>query len=100
MKSFLYDEINHRLVLVDEIYPTLTQFKSSHPPLTPNSNQDRIYGSRYIWENIELKLSDDTVSMDHEVFFVKGNERRKIMVLPSSDIYIILGGSYEYTEPK
>lgn len=101
MKYFLYDEKNKRLVLVDEIFPTLTnRGYDTHPMPTPNNEQERIYNSKYVWENIELKEANDGISLDHEAFFVKDNVRKKILHLPSNDAYLIFGGAYEYTGKK
>lgn len=99
MKYFLYDEKNKRLVLVDEIFPTiLRNTYNIGPTPTPNSEQERIYNSKYIWENVELKrATGDTVSLDHDVYFVKGSERRFLLHLPSNDCYLIYGGAYVYT---
>lgn len=98
MKYFLYDENNKRLVLVDEIFPTLRDgvYKDDVVP-TPNSKQQRIYNSKYIWENIELeKCSREAAYIDHVVWFVKDNEKTFLMHLPSNDCYIIYGGAYIY----
>lgn len=96
MKYFLYDENNKRLALVDEIFPTIVGTVYNVSPIpTPNSNQERIYNTQYIWENVQLQRASDGISMDHEVFHTKDN--KLLFHLPSNDCYLIYGGAYIYT---
>lgn len=108
MKYFLYDEKNRRLVLVDDIYPTLDNSKrydggSNNYP-TKNSKEPRIYNTLFVWHDLQLKAHAAENMLDHEVWYmgdpVENSEPKLVMILPSNDTYLIYGGAYLYTERK
>lgn len=109
MKNFIYDEKNHRLVLVSEIYPTIIQGGES-ANTTRSNRQPRLFDTIYVWEDIMLQEGKADNGMDHLVSKLgtegpeEGLENGPLMILPSNDCYIIYGGSYVYsnaiTKPK
>jgi hypothetical protein len=91
MRHFLYDEINNRLVLVDGLYPSI-ELEKSDRGITPNSKQQRIYNSLYIWEDVKLSYSNEVYYLIHK--------DKKIIEFPIADCCIIYGGAYQYNESK
>jgi len=106
MRHFLYDEENKRLVLVDGIFPSIpiNGSKDDSRLVTPNSNQERVFNSLYVWEKVQLRgfnlpaaMNYEDNGVDYMVYAIKEDRSESlIMILPYNDVVIILGGSYLY----
>lgn len=102
MRNFIYDENNHRLVLVSELFPELTVngvWQEASPHIdTRSSRQQRLYNTLYVWEDIMLQEGKADNGMDHLVSKINEDlvENGKLMILASNDCNIIYGGAYIY----
>lgn len=113
MKYFLYDEENKRMVLVDEVYPTLNHdgrfdggAEGVITRLTNSSKMERLYNSLYIWEDVTIRFGRDNLIIQNVK--EEGDKEKDtykkifktILSIPYTDHYLIQSGSYVYKKPK
>lgn len=102
MKYFINDTVNKRFVLVDEIFPTLSDkgnwSEGNTTAPTRNSNQQRLYHTLYVWENVLFREAAAENGVDHVLSIANdgGWEDGSLIIIPSNDCYIINKGAYLY----
>lgn len=105
MKYFLYDRDNRRLVLVDDIFPSINRTTgkwTNSLSLTPSSKMGYLYNTKYVWENVKLEVGS---TGGYVVHYIKESEGAGLILtpllhLPQESVCIIYGGQYVYNEPK
>lgn len=101
-KIFICDAQNDRLVLVASLWPT--RIVNGTSDMTPNSNQNRLYHSLFIWEDVIVDAPDpadiEHSSFDYIVFkSTSDGERGNILMrLPSEETVMLYGQNYLYNE--